>query len=231
MRNYEDAGREVAHSQPRNASELPGSYIVTPPRSQTQEDSSWRWNTQEAMHILESAQDDEDAELPSVTGQSSVREPSGVTESSSITEPSSVTEPSSLAKPSSFTISFHNNSPANNFIYSSPPQSPGPELPRNQEKLTREKKSFTGPELLQLVTAAVEVNPWNQPYGKGTKAWMTVAEMVKDHCRSFRALNRTCDTYKRKCEALLKWHTVRIFFCSFIELIYYFFRTELEKLC
>ncbi|KIJ33509.1 hypothetical protein M422DRAFT_52356 [Sphaerobolus stellatus SS14] len=70
----------------------------------------------------------------------------------------------------------------------------------------RGSTKFTSPELLQLTSAAIEVNPWAAGYGEKTKAWKEVADRVQSHNSAFRNLNRLADTYKRKMELLLVWH-------------------------
>ncbi|KIJ30531.1 hypothetical protein M422DRAFT_53718 [Sphaerobolus stellatus SS14] len=65
---------------------------------------------------------------------------------------------------------------------------------------------FTGPELLQLASATVDVNPWSAGYGGKTKAWEEIASRVRSNNNKFCKLNRLTNMYKRKMEALLAWH-------------------------
>ncbi|KIJ23057.1 hypothetical protein M422DRAFT_276442 [Sphaerobolus stellatus SS14] len=70
----------------------------------------------------------------------------------------------------------------------------------------KKRMPFTGPELLQLAIAVVDVNPWLAGYGEKTKKWNEVASRVRNHSAKFRRLNRQTDTYKRKMDALIQWH-------------------------
>ncbi|KIJ47060.1 hypothetical protein M422DRAFT_249376 [Sphaerobolus stellatus SS14] len=69
------------------------------------------------------------------------------------------------------------------------------------------RQVFTGPELLALVTAVVNIDPWNAPYGEKGKRWEQVTERVKNSSKKFEKLNRSANTYHSKVEALLEWHS------------------------
>jgi len=82
----------------------------------------------------------------------------------------------------------------------------GPPVPACK-KSKRLRNAFSGPELLQLAIASADTNPWGAPHGEKGKRWETVASLVRGHTPEFKKLNRSTNTYKSKCEALISWHT------------------------